>query len=154
MRTNVRWGEGRFHFNLITASVINLPLLFKLFRRILNRLDCVCGIQKCSLTSCSQTLEKMAWKGNTLGLGIGVGVKSFWCSTTALKKAPSSHPFLWFDGKLNEFRRGEMQKGNCWGGKKEEDLSKESGVVHAEAGSSPLMTAGRGRTSIGGRWVL
>lgn len=83
----------------------------------------------------------------------GVGVKSFWCSTTALKKTPSSHPCLWFDGKLNEFRKGEMQKGNWWGGKQEEALSRESGVVHAEAGS-PVTTTGRGITSTRGRWVL
>ena len=69
MRTNVRWKESRCHFNLITASVINLPLLFKLFRRIFHRLGCVCDIQKCSLPSCSQTLGKMAWKGQPLGLG-------------------------------------------------------------------------------------
>lgn len=83
----------------------------------------------------------------------GVRVKSFWRSTTALKKAPSSHPCLWFDGKLKEFRRGEIQKGNWWGGKEEEALFRESGVVHAEA-DSPVTTTGRGRTSTGGRWVM
>jgi len=89
MRTNVRWEEGRYHFNLITASVINLPLLFKLFRRISHRLGCVCDIQKCSLPSCSQTLGKMARKGHTPGLGTEWESRAFGVLQLHWRKLPA-----------------------------------------------------------------
>lgn len=56
-------------------------------------------------------------------------------------------PFLVFCRQLNEVKRRGKQRSKCQVGKEAEALSGERQVVHTEAGSPPVRSVGRGRTS-------
>lgn len=59
--------------------------------------------------------------------------------------------FLVFYRQLNEAKRIGKQRSKCLVGKEAEALSGEGWVVHTEAGSPPVRSVGRGRTS---DWTL